>query len=122
MWQDIQGVSRVGLHEPLAHGQGQLVAFERSLALPKTLTVDEEFARVLGIYLADGCVKTHKGSSRVVFCLGSEEKALFAEDATRFFAQVRFQALDRGPGDLCHAGVQPQSSRRGLPRALRRQA
>ncbi len=70
----------------LSQGRG-LVAFERSLALPKLMTVDEEFARVLGIYLADGCVKTHKGSSRVVFCLGAAEKALFAEDATRFFAR-----------------------------------
>jgi flagellar protein FlaI len=75
-----------------------LVSFERSLALPKVLGVDAEFARVLGIYLADGCVKTHKGSSRVVFCLGAQEKALFAEDATHFFARFGSQPSidDRG--------------------------
>lgn len=64
-----------------------LVSFERSLALPKTMEVDEQFARVLGIYLADGCVKTHKGSSRIVFCLGAGEKAQFAGDVTRFFGR-----------------------------------
>ncbi|MGA2199604.1 MAG: ATPase, T2SS/T4P/T4SS family, partial [Nitrososphaerales archaeon] len=71
----------------LLTNHGALVSFERSLTLPKTITVDEEFARVLGIYLADGCVKTHKGSSRVVFSLGSEEKAFYAQDAIRFFAR-----------------------------------
>ncbi|MDG6925924.1 MAG: Flp pilus assembly complex ATPase component TadA [Nitrososphaerota archaeon] len=65
----------------------QQVSFEKSLAIPRLMTVDEEFSRVLGIYMADGCVKTHKGSSRVVLSLGAGEKKLFADDATRFFAK-----------------------------------
>ncbi|MDA4123630.1 MAG: ATPase, T2SS/T4P/T4SS family, partial [Thaumarchaeota archaeon] len=63
----------------------QLVSFQKSLAVPREIPVDEDFARVLGIYMADGCVKTHKGSSNVVFCLGAEEKKHFAQDTVDFF-------------------------------------
>jgi type IV secretory pathway ATPase VirB11/archaellum biosynthesis ATPase/intein/homing endonuclease len=64
-----------------------LVSFEKSLAVPEIMPVDEQFARVLGIYMADGCVKTHRGSGRVVFSLGASEKKLFADDAISFFSK-----------------------------------
>ncbi|MDG6940183.1 MAG: Flp pilus assembly complex ATPase component TadA [Nitrososphaerota archaeon] len=62
-----------------------LLSFTRSAAVPKTLKVDAEFARVLGIYMAGGCV--HSGSS-IVFSLGTEEKGLFADSVMGFFSRL----------------------------------
>ena len=44
--------------------------------IPAVITFDEDLAFVLGLYLADGCVKYGKGK-RVVFCLGKGEKEMF---------------------------------------------
>ena len=64
----------------------ELVSLTNSKAVPKEMRVDERFAKVLGIYMADGCVKHHKGS-RTVFCLGTPEKKLFVDDLTGFFSR-----------------------------------
>lgn len=84
--------------DELGGSSERLVAFEKSLPLPANLKVDTELARVLGVYLADGCVKHHGNSARVVFTLGTPEKGLFVEDLVKFFAKFgsRPSVDDRG--------------------------
>ena len=78
----------VVLHNTLLQPDGTvLVAFSRSKTLPEEIPVDEEFAEVLGIYMADGCVKHDGKASRVVFCLGKGEKEIFAGVLKGFFSR-----------------------------------
>ncbi len=75
-----------------------LVAFARSKTLPPEIAVDPEFAEVLGVYLADGCVKHDGKASRINFSLGKGEKEIYVPVLNSFFARFNVEPTvdDRG--------------------------
>ncbi|MBI3023163.1 MAG: Flp pilus assembly complex ATPase component TadA [Thaumarchaeota archaeon] len=85
-------------HDMLEADDGtRLVSLTRSSSIPAKIPVDEQFARVLGIYMADGCVKHHRGG-RIVFSLSSSEKQPLANEVQEFFSRFGVNACvdDRG--------------------------
>ncbi len=57
-------------------GETEKLRLRRSkYTLPAKLVFDEKLAYVFGVYLADGCVKTHK-SKRICFTFGDDEKEI----------------------------------------------
>jgi type IV secretory pathway ATPase VirB11/archaellum biosynthesis ATPase/intein/homing endonuclease len=77
---------QVHVEQVVAKDGMSLVAVGRSSGLPKKIEVTEHLARVLGIYLADGCVKRDGTVKSVVFCFGEPEKKMFESSVREFFS------------------------------------
>ncbi len=64
-----------------------LISFAELTRIPSTIEVDRLFAKVLGVFLADGYIWQHE-DSRIVFKLSKKRESLFAQDILEFFSRL----------------------------------